>query len=84
MSIQDLFVYIIVAGCVLWAGRRFLRQVIRRKEHAGGCGCSRAVCYSLDSYEFFVGPQWSDFGGRIGRRGLATKVGRSLEISFPS
>ena len=33
---------------------------------------------------FFVGPQWSDFGGRIGRRGFATKVGRSLEISFPS
>ena len=26
MSMQDLFVYIIVAGCVLWAGRRFLRQ----------------------------------------------------------
>ena len=44
-------------------------------------GVSRAVCYSLDSYEFFVGPQWSDFGGRIGRRGFATKVGRSLEIS---
>ena len=21
-------------------------------------GCSRAVCYSLDSYEFLVGPQW--------------------------
>lgn len=40
MSMQDLFVYIIVAGCVLWAGRRFLRQVIRRKGHAGGCGCS--------------------------------------------
>ncbi len=40
MSMQDFFVYIIVAGCVLWAGRRFLRQVIRRKGHAGGCGCS--------------------------------------------
>ncbi|WP_072542264.1 hypothetical protein [Bacteroides mediterraneensis] len=40
MSMQDLFVYIIVAGCVLWSGRRFFRQVIRRKGQAGGCGCT--------------------------------------------
>lgn len=40
MSMQDLFVYIIVAGCVLWSGRHFFRQVIRRKGQAGGCGCT--------------------------------------------
>ena len=38
-------------------------------------GCSRAVCYSLDSYEFLVGPQWGDLGCRIGRGGFATKAG---------
>lgn len=44
MSMQDIFVYLIVACCLIWAGRRFYRQVIRRKDHSGGCGGCCSGC----------------------------------------
>ena len=49
MSMQDIFVYLIVACCLIWAGRRFYRQVIRRKRHAGGCGYGCNGCNGCPS-----------------------------------
>lgn len=44
MGLQDILVYIIVAGCVIFAFRHYIKILFRKKSKDPGCGYGCAGC----------------------------------------
>lgn len=44
MDIQSIMVYIIVACCVAYAFRHYIKMLFRKKSKSPGCGCGCAGC----------------------------------------
>lgn len=44
MEMQDIIVYIIVAGCIVFMCRHYLKIIFRKKGKSPGCGCGCDSC----------------------------------------